>query len=97
MPDLTIAPLARADLKEIGLYTQERWGVRRRDGYLGAFATRFGQIRAGTVAGRLRPEIRPGILSCPCHRHVIFFRRDGRGNVEILRILHQRMDVRRHV
>lgn len=36
-------------------------------------------------------------MSCLCNRHVIFFRRDGQGNVEILRILHQRMDIPRHV
>jgi len=37
------------------------------------------------------------MMSCPCNRHVIFFRRNRQGNVEILRILHQRTDIPPHV
>ena len=97
MPDLLISSLAREDLKTIGRYTQQNWGVRQRNIYFRAFATMFDDIRDRAMVGEQRPEIRPGILSCRCNRHVIFFRRDASGTVEILRILHQRMDFPRHL
>ena len=96
MPDLTIAPLARDDIKDIGRYTQETWGMAQRNTYLRAFAAIFEQIRIGTVVGRARGEIRENLLCYPCNRHMIFFRRTDIGDVEILRVLHERMDFERH-
>ena len=97
MPELTIAPLARDDLMEIGRYTQETWGVQQRDAYLGALADVFGKIKTGFIASRKRAEIRENLLCYPCNKHIIFFRRDDQSNVEILRILHERMDFARHL
>lgn len=97
MPDLTLAPLAREDVKEIGRFTQKTWGVPQRDSYLGSLAAIFGRLRTGEITGRARPDIRDGLLCYPCNRHVIFFRRDDQGNVDILRILHERMDFERHL
>jgi len=93
---LTITPIAREDLKEIGRYTQRTWGVPQRDAYLGGFGIVFERLKTGAAKGRSQLEIREGILSYPCNRHVIFFRRDSKGDVEILRILHERMDFTRH-
>lgn len=97
MPDLTIAPLARDDLKDIGRYTQETWGVAQRNTYLRAFAAIFEQMREGIIMGRSRGEIRDHLLCYPCNKHMIFFRRTDAGDVEILRILHERMDFGRHL
>lgn len=97
MPDLTIAPLARDDIKDIGRYTQTTWGVAQRDVYLRTFATVFGQMRDGTITGRARDEIRDNLLCYPCNKHMIFFRRTDAGDVQILRILHERMDFGRHL
>lgn len=96
MPDLTLAPLAREDFKEIGRYTQRIWGAAQRDNYLGSLAALFEQLRAGEIRGRARSEIREGLLCYPCKRHMIFFRRNRQGDVEILRILHERMDFERY-
>lgn len=97
MPDLNIAPLARDDLKDIGRYTQTNWGVAQRDVYLRTFAAIFEQMRDGLITGRVRSEIWAGLLSYPCNKHIIFFRRTDAGDVEILRVLHERMDFERHL
>ena len=44
MPTFTLTNLAKADLKEIGRYTQERWGREQRDLWWGH--------------GGVRPDIR---------------------------------------
>jgi toxin ParE1/3/4 len=89
VPDLLILSLAQEDLKEIGRYTQQNW-VR-------AFGAMFHDIRSGAVAGRQRADIRPGIMSCRCNRHVIFFRRDAAGTWKSCASCNQRMDFQRHL
>lgn len=42
--------------------------------------------------GRRRDEVRPGLLSYICGRHVIFFRRRA-NRTEIVRILHGRQSL----
>ncbi|CAN7662045.1 type II toxin-antitoxin system RelE/ParE family toxin [Ensifer sp. ENS11] len=97
MPELAITPLAREDVKEIGRYTQRTWGVAQRDVYLRGFAALFERLRTGAIVGRLRSEVRDGLLCYPYNRHLVFFRRDRHGDVVILRVLHERMDFERHL
>ena len=97
MPDLVITPLARDDIKDIGRYTQTTWGVAQRDVYLRAFAVFFEQMRDGTITGRARGEIRENLLCYPCNKHMVFFRRNDGGDVQILRILHEYMDFGQHL
>lgn len=44
--------------------------------------------------GTARPEIREGVRSFPVPPHVIFFRYRDRDEVQVVRILHERQDVR---
>ena len=71
MPDLTLAPLAREDGKEIGRFTQKTWGVPQRDSYLGGLAAIFERLRTGEIAGRARPDIRDRLRCQNVHRHTL--------------------------
>ncbi len=97
MPELQITPSARADLVKIGQYTQTTWGVRQRNDYLGQFSRLFEQLLTGQIKGKNRRDIRENLLDHPCGQHMVFFRRDALNNVQIIRILHQRMDFNRHL
>lgn len=97
MPKLTLAPLAREDIKALGRYTQKTWGVVQRDRYLTQLAQVLDRMTAGHHPARDRSDLRPGLLSCSFQSHLIFFRRDAEGNVAVLRVLHERMDLDRHV
>jgi len=97
MQQYRLTVLAEADLDGIGEYSLERWGENQAVVYLTKLDETFSTLAHPPSIGRDRCDLRPGLLSCPCQRHVIFFRRDEGGNVEILRILHERMDFKRHV
>ena len=97
MPNLSITPLARGDIKDIGRYTQTTWGTAQRDAYLRSFTAIFEQMRDGAVTGRSRNEIAADLLCYPCNKHMIFFRRTAIGDVQILRVLHERMDFGQHL
>jgi len=54
-------------------------------------------MRDGAVTGRSRNEIKADLLCYPCNKHMIFFRRTATGDVQILRVLHERMDFGQHL
>ena len=88
---------AEADFNDIGAYTQETWGHNQAIHYLTKLDETFRVLAAMPDLGKNRDDLRPNLKSYPCNRHMIFFRRNGQGDVEILRILHQRMDFERHL
>jgi toxin ParE1/3/4 len=82
---------AASDLKEIGRYSRETWGKRQSDHYLRQLAARFQWISDNLNAGRKWPDLHESILSFPDGEHLVFYRKNG-DSVEILRVLHKRMD-----
>lgn len=87
---------AQRDLQEIYLYTSQEWGRRQGDLYLAALRTRFSWLRINKPLWRARTELGAGIYSYMHERHVIVFKEDA-GCLQVLRVLHERMELDRHV
>lgn len=92
---LRLSPRAEADLEDIWVYTRRRWSLAQAESYHGDLVNVMEQLVAGKREGR-RCDIREGYFKCPAGSHVIFYRLSGR-NLDVIRILHQRMDVERHL
>lgn len=94
--EYTLTKPARGDLKEIGQYTAEKWGVAQQKKYLAQLFKRFEELARNPRIGRERPEIAPGYRSVVEGGHVIFYRiRDTR--VEILGVVHGQRDLKREM
>ncbi|MBM3503319.1 MAG: type II toxin-antitoxin system RelE/ParE family toxin [Alphaproteobacteria bacterium] len=93
MKELVVADSARRDLREISRYTIEQWGDAQRRQYLLTLRQCLFRLRENTGAARRRDDVAGGLRSLDCGRHVIFFRETGT-SILVLRVLHQRMDVR---
>ena len=87
---------AKADLTEIGRYTQKTWGVEQRSRYLGQLDACFQRIAANPDLGISAETIRPGYRRLHEGSHVIYFRRVA-AEVEIVRVLHQSMLPEKHL
>ncbi len=83
---------AIADLKVIGRYTQKHWGREQRNMYLRMLDASFQQLAANPLVGKDCSEIRDGYRKCNAGSHVIFYRLLSEDTMEIVRILHGRMD-----
>lgn len=92
MPSFTLTTLAKADLKEIGQHTQKHWGREQRNLYLGMMDASFRQPADNPLAGKDCSEIRDGYRKFRTGSHVIFYRLTPDDAIEIVRILHGRMD-----
>lgn len=98
MPRYRVSKAAAADLLEIGLYTQNKWGMTKRDNYLDAIQDRFIELAEdpqSTLAIR-RNDVKQGCFFSFVNRHIIVFRRYKYG-IRVIRILHQSMDMIQHV
>jgi toxin ParE1/3/4 len=93
MPSFTLTKRALIDLVEIGTYTQRHWGCGQRNNYLTMLDGCFQQLAANPLMGKDCSEIREGYRKMSAGAHVIFYRQKNTFKVEIVRILHGRMDI----
>jgi plasmid stabilization system protein ParE len=63
---------------------------------MGAIRDTLKGLVRGTVVTRSRDELRPGLQMATSGRHCIFFEADE-SRVLVVRVLHDRMDFRRHL
>lgn len=87
-----LLPRAGADLEEIWLYTFQNWSIEQADRYHNAIISAFEELAAGTKTGRRADDVRAGYFRHASGSHIIFYRHLDTG-IEIVRILHQRMDL----
>lgn len=85
-------PRAVRDIGQIWDYTAEHWGTAQADRYMGAIREVCDALAAGDATGTDAGYISPGYRRIRSGRHIVFFRLMRSGAVEIVRILHERMD-----
>lgn len=90
-------PAAQADLDDIWEYTVENWGVAQAKQYLREIAAACADVLAGKRQSRAIDDIRAGYRKFLINSHMVYFRFNTNSNMEIIRILHLRMDVERHL
>lgn len=91
-----LTPAARHDLSSIWEYTEEQWGVVQAESYLGDLRDAIERIATAPQRGRPCDEVREGYRRYAVGSHVLFYRAQTDG-VDVIRILHQRMDVDRNL
>jgi toxin ParE1/3/4 len=91
-----LTPRARADIDEIWDYTAERWGLEQAETYLRELRKNIQAVADAPSLGRECEEVRAGYRQYPSGSHVLFYRLTG-NSIEIVRILHERMDSERHI
>lgn len=91
-----ISPAAEADLADIYDYSHARWGETQAAEYIDTLVTRFKWLAVNRPLWQARADLRPGLYGRTEGRHLIVFR-DGGDHLQIVRVLHQRMDPARHL
>lgn len=88
-----LSKYAEGDIRNILTYTLETWGVKQFHAYRAQIEESLNVIAANPDSGKVRKreELFSGCRSYNFGRHVIFFRIKDE-ILEIVRILHQRMD-----
>ncbi len=87
-----ISRKAISDLEEIWLYTVEKWSVEQADRYYFLIIEEIKYICMNAHSGKKMDHIRKGYFASKVKSHLIFYRINN-NRVEIIRILHERMDI----
>lgn len=96
MISFRLTPAAQRDLSSIWDYTDERWDAGQAEKYVGEIRAATERIAEDPARGRSCDDVREGYRRYSIGSHLLFYvvRADG---VDVIRILHQRMDPTRHV
>ncbi|MFI2589850.1 type II toxin-antitoxin system RelE/ParE family toxin [Rhodococcus erythropolis] len=97
MSGYLLSPAARADLEEIWDYTAWQWGLEQAEAYVRGIQHAIERTAADPSVGRDCEEIRPGYRRLAAGSHTLYYRLTEDDVVDVVRILHQRMDVDRHL
>lgn len=89
-----LSKAAAGDLEQIWIYTFENWTVEQADRYYDLLLDEIEYIAKNPHAGKDCSHIKPGYFRTRMKSHFIFYKINSNENlIEIIRILHQRMDI----
>lgn len=95
MAEFFLRPKAHKDLEDIWSYSYDNWGEDQADNYIYDLESSFHYLTTKPERGIPCDDIRKGYLRYSVGKHIIFYRITKKG-IEVVRILHQRMDPDRH-
>ena len=81
------------DLENIWAYTFEQWSVEQADRYYDLIIDEIEYIASNPFSGKPMDHVRQGYRVSKVKSHLVFYKLSGIKTVEIVRILHQRMDI----
>ena len=94
--DYKLLPSAKSDLEDIWLYTVDKWSIEQAAIYITQITEAFDSLVAGSKIGRDANYIRTGYYSALIGSHIAYYKINN-STIEIVRILHQRMYVEKHL
>lgn len=92
MTEIRLAPAAIRDMKAIWSYTLEAWSIDQADSYTATLHRDIARLRDFPELGTPYASRHGNFRKLPSAHHLIFYLVNER-TVEIVRVLHKRMDV----
>ncbi len=97
MPEFRLTNKAVEDLSNIWHYTLTAWSEKQADKYYGMIISNCQLIADSPELGKSYGRITENLLGIKSNRHIIFYRTFGVDHIEILRILHEGMDLKKRI
>lgn len=96
MIGIVLSPMAKLDLSEIWDYTLSQWSVEQAEKYVLELWSTMGNAASDSTKSVDIGDVRRGYRKSRSGSHVIFFKVTDDG-IDVVRILHQKMDFERHL
>lgn len=94
--DVLLSPRAQRDVEAIWDYTVETWGDAQAETYIRQIEAALKVLADTPEIARACDDIRAGYRKYPVGAHIVFFRATAK-QLAVIRILHQSMDIERHL
>lgn len=93
--EFRLTPLAERDLEDIWYFTVDTWSSEQAEKYHAGLLHAFRELASGNIEGR-EVDVRRGYWKYPVGSHFVFYRTQPVG-IEVVRVLHKRMNVSLHL
>jgi toxin ParE1/3/4 len=97
MAEYKLTNKAVEDLSKIWDYTFEVWSENQADKYYNELISNCQEIEENPDLGKVYEGISKQLIGIKANRHIIFYRTVNENHVEITRILHERMDLKKRI
>ena len=97
MPGYKLTYKAVEDLTGIWNFTVEKWSEKQADKYYRLLIDNLDELSKNPGLGKSYSDIIENILGFRVGRHIIFYRIIQSNKIEILRILHEKMDLKNRI
>ena len=92
-----ISKQAIKDLNDIWIYTFNKWSKEQADRYYDLIIGEIEFVADNYLIGKSVEQTRKNYRVSKIKSHLIFYRKAENENVEVVRILHQRMDIKKRL
>ncbi|REE24738.1 type II toxin-antitoxin system RelE/ParE family toxin [Winogradskyella pacifica] len=92
-----ISQQAIEDLDKIWIYTLKKWSKEQADRYYDLIIAEIEFIADNYLTGKSAEQTRKNYRVTKIKSHLLFYRKVDNGIVEIVRVLHQRMDIKKRL
>jgi toxin ParE1/3/4 len=93
MSEYIISEKALEDINNVWIYTAENWSVEQADRYYNLIIDEIEYIVDNLNMARDFGKIRKSYRYLKVKSHLIFFKKDKTNEIEVVRVLHERMDI----
>lgn len=97
MPNYHLTNKAVADLSTIWNYTYDYWSEKQADNYYNMLLENCNVISNKPNIGKNYDEIIKQLFGFRAGHHIIFYRKLNPNKIEITRILHEQMDLKKRI
>ncbi len=85
------------DLNDIWDYTFEKWSAKQADKYYATIKLACNGIGQNSDVGKEYDGINKNLLGLKSGKHIIFYQLLTEDKIEVIRILHERMDLKKRI
>jgi toxin ParE1/3/4 len=89
-----ISGRAALDLEEIWFYTYQNWSIEQANRYFDLLMDEIEYLSKHVEAGKSADNIMKGYKVSKVKSHLIFYKESTESRIEVVRILHERMDIK---
>jgi toxin ParE1/3/4 len=97
MPNYIITEKALEDINAIWQYTAENWSIEQANRYYNLLLDEIEYIAQNYTMARDFGNIRKSYRCSKVNSHLIFFKRNNQHQIEVIRVLHERMDIKNKI
>jgi len=97
MAKLILRQAAIDDLADIWEYTLATWSENQADRYYKMIKSACSEISVSPSLGKEYVAIAKGLLGYRINKHIIFYYITSNDEIEVIRILHERMDLKQQL